>query len=353
VQPARPPYRLEKIPTVFHSSAPKIDNMIHITEAQAKRALNVKSSLAILRRAYLQCNEGGIFNGPRLVMPVDNTDSKGQWLTANYPAEGFFGTKFSAVFPDNSKKGLPATISTISLYSNQTGELKAVIEANSLTALKTAGSAALATNLLSRKNSSTLAIIGTGLQAFDQVFAIREIRQIRRVIVYDTDSARAKHFIGLLRAVDGYDVATTASTSADEAVAEADVVCTCTTSHRPVFSGSSLRPGTHVNAIGSYAPDMQEIDTETVLRASCIITEHVDGLWTAAGDILDPFEKGLIDKSKVRGSIGDLLAGKVLGRKNADEITLYESVGSAVLDLAVAVETYRRVSGLVTTSANI
>ena len=324
-------------------------SMIYITEAQAKQVVNVKSSLPVFRRAYLQCNEGGVSTGPRLVMPVDDAGNKGQWLTAKYPAEGFFGTKFSAGFPQNNKKGLPATISTISLYSDQTGELKAVIEANALTAIKTAGSAAIATDLLAREDSSTLAIIGSGLQAFDQVLAIREVRNIRRVIVYNRDPARAKKFVEFLQAVDGYDVDTTVVNSADEAVAEADIVCTCTTSRSPVFKGTSLRPGTHVNAIGSYAPDMQEIDSDTVVRASRIITEHVDGLWAAAGDILDPLEKGLIAKSKVVGSVGDVMAGKVSGRKYEDEITLYESVGSAVLDLAIAVETYRQVGG----SANV
>lgn len=278
-------------------------------------------------------------------MPVNEGGNKGQWLTANYPAESFFGTKFSAVFPGNLKTGLPATISTISLYSNRTGELEAVIEANALTAMKTAGSAAIATDLLSSKASSTLAIIGSGLQAFDQVLAIREVRAIRHVIIYDLNRERAEKFVHDLQAVDGYDVKTTIGDSADDAVAAADIVCTCTTSRLPVFKGSSLRPGTHINAIGSYAPDMQEIDAETVVRAQRLITEHVDGLWAAAGDILDPFEKGLISKSKVDGSVGDVLAGSVPRRKNEDEITLYESVGSAALDLAIAAEVYRKVRG--------
>lgn len=308
-----------------------------------KEAINVKSALPIFRRAYVQCHEGLISTGPRLVMSVDDAGDKGQWLTANYPAEGYFGTKFSAVFPGNLEKSLPATISTISLYSNQTGELKAIIEANALTAIKTAGSAAIATELLSRKNSSTLAIIGSGLQAFDQVLAIREVRNIHHVIVYDLDVARAERFVGFLQAVDGYEVRTTVANSADEAVAAADIVCTCTTSRKPVFNGVSLRPGVHINAIGSYAPDMQEIDSETVVRASRVVTEHVDGLWAASGDLLDPLKQGLIDRCKVDGSVGDVLVGSVAARKSEEEITLYESVGSAALDLAIAVEAYKRI----------
>lgn len=317
--------------------------MLYITEAQAKDAIDLDTILPAFRRAYQQCTEGGIVVGPRLVNNLDSSGNKGQWLTAQYPAEGFFGTKFSAVFPSNPSQNKPATISSISLYSGQTGELVAVVEANALTAVKTAASAAIATDLLARRDAKCLAIIGSGLQAFDQVLAIRKVRDIRKVIVYDVESSRAEKFIGFLEATKGWDAETTVAKSADAAVAEADVVCTCTTSRKPVFDGKALRPGTHINAIGSYAPDMQEIDSETVMRSDCIITEHVEGLWAAAGDILDPLEKGLIDKSKVTGSVGDVLVGKAKGRTDDRSITLYESVGSAALDLAIAVETYRKV----------
>lgn len=274
---------------------------------------------------------------------TDNGD-QGQWLTGKYPKKGYFGTKFSSSFTGNQKKSLPVVISTISLYSGQTGQLEVVIEANALTAIKTAGSAAIATELLSRKNSSRLAIIGAGVQAFDQVLAIREVRDIRHVIVYDRNPGRAETFIDRLKATDGFNATTEAAQTADMAVSQADIVCTCTTSKTPVFDGSKLPNGTHINAIGSYTPDMQEIDADTVIRSGCVFTEHVDGLWAAAGDILKPYQSGVIDRSKVTGSLGDLLVGAVSGRESEEQITLYESVGSAVLDLALAVETYRLAS---------
>lgn len=318
--------------------------MLYITEEQAREAVSVDSMLPIFRRAYIQCTEGGIQAGPRLVMDVDTSGNKGQWLTATFPVEGFFGSKFSAVFPQNPAAGKPATISTISLYSGQTGELVSVVAANTLTSIKTAASAALATDLLARKNASRLCIIGSGLQAFDQVLAIRQVRDIREIIVYDLTRSRAEKFVASLEAVQGWDAKTTVADSADWAAAEADILCTCTTSRRPVFNGSVLKPGTHINAIGSYAPDMQEIDSEAVMRADCVVTEHVDGVWAAAGDLLDPLKKGFIDKSKVNGSVGDLIKGTIPARAGDSSITLYESVGSAVLDLAIAVETYRRIS---------
>lgn len=128
-----------------------------------------------------------------------------------------------------------------------------------------------------------------------------------------------------------------AAESADACVAASDIVCTCTISLTPVFSASALRPGTHINAIGSYTPTMQEIDDETVTMAGKVFTEHVDGLWAAAGDILIPFNKGLISESKVTGELGDILTNTMRGRENDDEITLYESVGSCVLDISIAI----------------
>lgn len=318
--------------------------MLHITEKEAREAVNISAILSAFRCAYLRCVEGESRPGPRMVADVDDSGKKGQWLTAFDAGTGFFGTKFSAVFPTNPSEGRPATISCISLYSLQTGELLAVIEANALTALKTAASAGIATDLSARKDASSLVVIGTGIQAYDQVLAIRKVREIQRVLVYDRDSNRAASFVESLEALADWDATIAVASSANAAVAQADILCTCTTSHTPVFDGNILKAGTHVNAIGSYAPDMQEIDATTVLRAESVVTEHVESVWAAAGDILDPFRSGLIDKSKVTGSIGDVLKGTVRSRTADTSITLYESVGSAVLDLAIAIEVYKDIS---------
>lgn len=319
--------------------------MLYVTEQQAREAVSIEGILPVFRRIYKQCVQGAVQVGPRMVGDLDESGKKGQWLTAIDPEAGFFGSKFSAVFPDNPSRGKPATTSSISLYSMQTGDLVAIVEANALTATKTAASAAIVTDLLARKNASCLVIIGSGLQAFDQVLAIKKVRDVSRVVVYDRDPERASKSVNSLKKTkDCATVSFEVAESANAAVAKADILCTCTTSRKPVFDGSVLKKGTHINAIGSYAPDMQEIDCETVLRAHSIVTEHVDGLWAAAGDILDPLERGLIDRRKVCGSIGDLLSGTVPARVSESSITLYESVGSAVLDLAIAIEAYRKVS---------
>lgn len=317
-------------------------NMLVIPEEQAAGVLTMQDSIAAVRDAYLACARGEMYPGGRIAMPVSGEKNSGQWLTAVCTKIPIFGSKFSAVFPDNPKRGMPTDQSTISLYSAENGEQLALIGANYLTALKTGASAGVATDLLARPDACRLGIIGTGTQAFTQVLAIQAVRPLTQLRIYDMSEARMDAFAERIRAVQNSPYPIILCKDANDCVQGADIVCTVTPSRKPVFDADALQPGTHLNAIGSFTPYMQEIAEETVQKASFVFTEHVDGLWAAAGDILIPYEKGMIGKDKVRGSLGDLLAGKLNGRQNDSEITMYESVGSCVLDVALAIAVYRQ-----------
>lgn len=310
--------------------------MIYINEEQVRRVVTMKTALPVFRQAYKDSVDGQIYAGGRIVMPIRGEENSGQWLVANCLNAPFFGAKFSSAFPGNAKKGIPSTISQTSLYSAETGELIAVVEANHLTAIKTGGSAAIATDLMARRDAGRLGIIGSGLQAFSQVLGIQEVRPLTEVHVYDRNPARVEDFVRRIEEIRNRPYAIFAAESAEACVSASDMLCTCTTSHTPVFDGDALEAGTHINAIGSYMPFMQEIDQKTVVRSDKIVTEDVDGLWAAAGDFLIPFGKGLIAREKVIGSVGEVLTGKIAGRDSAEEITLYKSVGFCVLDVAIA-----------------
>lgn len=312
-----------------------------INEKQVKTFLSMGNVIEVVKKLYFECAEGQIRAGNRIYMPIRGEENVGQWLVANSLSQPFFGSKFSSVFPKNVAIGLPSTISKISLYSAETGVLQALIDANYLTAIKTGASAAVATDLMARKNASVLSIIGTGLQAYSQVLAIQEVRKLEKVYVYDVVPERIDEFISMIEKEKNQDYSIVAAASGDECAEQADIICTCTTAKSPVFSGEKLKPGTHVNAIGSFTPFMQEIDENTVLKASKILTEHVEGLWEAAGDILIPFNKGKITKENVTGELGDALTEKVSARDNDQEITLYESVGSGVLDIGLSIYVYQ------------
>ncbi len=160
--------------------------------------------------------------------------------------------------------------------------------------------------------------------------------------VYDRDEQRVNAFIERMKEVQNRPYFIIKSVSGDDCVAHSEIICTCTPSTVPVFHATSLNPGSHLNAIGSYTPLMQEVDEETVIKARKVVTEHIDELWKVAGDILIPFEKGLISKEKVTGSVGDVLTGRASGRENDEEITMYESNGSGVLDLSTAIAVYEQ-----------
>lgn len=319
-------------------------NMMIIPEEKAAGILDISTCIDTVREAYRSCVKGEMYPGDRIAMPLVGENS-GQWLTAVCTKEPFFGFKFSAVFPGNPKIGMPTDQSTISLFSSVNGEQLALIGANYLTALKTGSGAAVATDLLARKDACHLGIIGTGTQAFTQVLAIQKVREIKELRIFDLSAERAKAFAERIAPVRNRPYQIISCSSGEECVAASDIVCTVTPSRKPVFDAAALQPGTHLNAIGSFTPFMQEISEETVQKASFVVTEHVDGLWAAAGDILIPLEKGLISRDKVRGSVGEVLVGAIDGRTDEQEITMYESVGSCVLDVAIAIAVYRKACG--------
>ncbi|WP_342471515.1 ornithine cyclodeaminase family protein [Metasolibacillus sp. FSL H7-0170] len=315
--------------------------MLQITENQVQEIISMEMALSALREAYKECAEGKIYAGGRIFMPIRGQENVGQWLVANCTEKPYFGAKFSSVFPQNVPT-LPSVISKVSLYSAVTGELQALIDANYLTAIKTGGSAAIVTDLMAKKDASKLGIIGSGLQAYSQALAIQEVRNITELYVYDVNPERVENFIYQIRKIQNHPYKIIASTTADECVAQSDIICTCTTSLTPVFSGSALKPGTHINAIGSFTSFMQELDEDTVMKSNKIITEHKEGFWDVAGDLIIPLNKGLISKDKLTGTVGEVLTRKISTRENDNEITLYESVGSGVLDIALSIEIYEK-----------
>lgn len=313
--------------------------MLTIAEEQAAQALDMDTCLDIVRRALIQYHRGAAYPGGRIAMSLGGKNA-GQWLTAVCTEQPYFGFKFSAVFPENKQFDMPCDQSTISLFSSVNGAQLALIGANYLTALKTGAAAGIATDLCAKKDACRLGVIGTGYQAYPQVMAMERVRRLKELRLYNRSPARMEAFAQRIAENQSYPYRIIPCSSADACVAGADIVCTATPSRTPVFDADALQPGTHINAIGSFTPNMQEIPERAVQRASCIVTEHPDSLWETAGDILIPFANGLIARDAVRGSVADVLCGSAPGRQTEKEITLYESVGSCVLDIAIAIAVY-------------
>ncbi|MGB5621676.1 MAG: ornithine cyclodeaminase, partial [Gammaproteobacteria bacterium] len=196
-----------------------------------------------------------------------------------------------------------------------------------------------------RPESETLAIIGAGVQARDHIAAIHCVRDLRQTYLAARDRAQAERLIEDMSAVDPAIRDITICESSDQAVAQADIVCTVTTSAEPVFSADAIRPGTHINAVGSYQPHTVEIPGETV-KAARVFVDHRASALEEAGDLIVPLESGLIDASHILGEVGEVLAGSIAGRRSASDITLFKSVGCAAEDCLAASEVLARAKAL-------
>jgi ornithine cyclodeaminase len=253
------------------------------------------------------------------------------------PAIGsrYVGIKLVTVAPANPSHDLPVVQGTYVLLDADTLTPVSVIDGTALTALRTAAVSGLATRHLARPDAEVLVIFGAGVQGSSHLDAMVEIRGISSLRVVSRSpgpagalAERAKS-LGIAAAVTG-----------PEAVRQADIVCTCTTSPRPVFDGSLLRPGTHVNAVGAYRPDQRELDDEAVRRGRLVV-ETREAALAEAGDLLIPIERGVIGRNDILADLADLVRGEQV-RRTPEDITVFKSVGVAFEDLGIAAALHER-----------
>jgi ornithine cyclodeaminase len=272
----------------------------------------------------------------RTPVPVDKRDGVTLFMPAYLAASDALGAKIVSVFPRNLDRGLPLIHAVVIVVDAETGQPQAMMDGTYLTALRTGAASGVATDLLARPESRVAAIFGAGAQARTQLEAVCAVRSIEKVWVYDLEADRAAAYAEEMRGR-GQPVPAdiTVAGSAAEAVREADVVCTATTSFTPVFDDGDLKAGVHISAVGAYTHEMQEIPAQTVVRAKVVVDSRAASL-AEAGDLIIPLEHGLITESDIHGEIGQVAAGQIPGRESDREVTFFKSVGLAVQDVAVA-----------------
>lgn len=277
---------------------------------------------------------------------LETDDGKGQCLfMPAYAGEiNRAGIKIVSVFPGNAEKGLPVVPATVVLLDDETGMVCAILEGTTLTQLRTAAIAGAATELLSRPDSSIAALFGTGGQAPAQLRALLTVRPIKEARIFDIDPARVKTFVENHEGEMAREFGTTlvAASSAKGAVENADVITTVTTSTTPVFETEWVQPGAHINGVGAYTPSMQEIPAGLLERAGRIFVDNREAVLAEAGDFLIPMKEGTFSADHVSGELGELLLGRVVGRRTPEEITVMKTVGFATLDVVTAYEIYQK-----------
>jgi len=243
--------------------------------------------------------------------------------------------KVVSVFDNNPANGLARIQAAVLVLDPETARPLAVLEGATLTGIRTAAVSGAATDLMARSDSRVLGVLGAGVQARTHIEAVCCVRPIESVRVFARTRSAVDALVAELSGRDGLPDDIRAGSSPQSVVEGVDILCTTTTSTTPVFDDADVAPGTHINAVGSYKPEVAEVPPQTVARARVVVDEF-EAAWEEAGDLLQPLQSGIIDREHVVAEFSELLTGAKPGRVDDDEVTLFKSVGLAVEDAMAA-----------------
>jgi len=277
------------------------NQLLFLSAADVRRALPMPEAVEVMKLAMAALSAGEAVVPLRSHVEVAEHHGRLLLMPCYQRSTDALSLKAVTVFDGNPARGLPRIQALVTLYDGTTGQ--------------------------------ALAILGAGVQGRTQLEAICAVRAVRTVWVADPLPRAAEIFAREMSAATGLEVVAVATPAA--AVRQADIVCAATSARTPVFSDADLKPGTHVNGVGSYQPGMQEIPTETVLRAH-VVVDHRESALAEAGDLLVPIQQGCYSADRIAAELGEIVSGRKPGRADAHEITLFKSVGVAIQDLAAA-----------------
>ena len=311
-----------------------------LTRAEVEQLLPMDECIAVMEKAMAALARGQAHNPLRLVVrPPDAAGLMGLMPSYIGGEDAAYGLKAVCIFPQNTARGKDAHQGSVMLFSAETGELLALMNASAITAIRTAAVSGVATKLLAREDADELAIIGSGVQARSHLEAMARVRPIKRCRVASRDFDHAQKFAEEMRARYSFPVEPVESVEA--AVRGADLIVTATTAREPILKREWISPGAHLNIVGSSIPTTREVDTTTMAAASLFVDRRESTL-NEAGDYLFAAKEGAIGPEHIRAEIGELEIGIKKGRTSRDEITLFKSLGLAVEDLASAQRVYQQ-----------
>jgi len=311
--------------------------MLILNAEDVRRALPMREAIEAMKQAFAALSDGRAEVPLRAHLPVARHEGVTLVMSAYVDDEQAeaLAVKVVSLFDGNPDRGLARLQAAVLAIEPDTGRPVALLEGATLTAIRTGAASGAATDVLARPDSRTAAVFGAGVQARTQLEAVCTVRPIETVWVYDPVPSASEVFVSETAARGPVPADVRAAETPQQAVADADVICTATTSRAPVFSDAGLRPGVHVNAVGSYQPDVVEIPPETVARA-LVVVDSRDAALAETGDLIQPIRQGLIAPDHVHAELGELLLGRKTGRGSDEQITLFESVGVAVQDALAA-----------------
>jgi ornithine cyclodeaminase len=312
-----------------------------LNAGEVRQALPMSIAVEAMKEAFAQLSRGQASMPMRSRIDVTKQEGITLFMPALLHDSQDMAIKIVSVFPRNVDSNLATINAVVVVIDAKTGIPIAILEGASLTAIRTGAASGAATDLLARPDSRSVAIFGSGVQARTQLEAVCTVRSIEQVWVFSLDKPGARGFANEMAGRGPIPNRINIAESPRAAIVEADVICTATTSSTPVFDGTELKPGTHINAVGSFTPDMQELDVETI-KKSLLIVDSIEAALDEAGDLIIPINQGLITTDWIHAELGDIVIGKKSGRDNPDQITLFKTVGLAVQDAISARRALRR-----------
>jgi len=313
--------------------------MLILTADDVGKVLPMKGTIEAMKRAYASLSDGKADAPLRTRLSIPSQDAVSLFMPAYVQTDedDALAIKVVSLFPKNPERERKLALiqAAVLVLDAETGQTRALLEGSSLTAIRTGAGSGAAIDLLARHDSQVVAVFGAGVQARAQLEAACSVRKIEKAWVYDPSEVRVKTFVKEMAGNGDVPEALFVAESPAQALSEADIVCTATTSSTPVFDDMDLKSGTHVSAIGSYTPDMQEVPAETVARAY-VVVDSLSATLAETGDLIQPMQAGLFGEEHVSTELGEIVLGRKTARSSSEQITYFKSVGIAVQDAMAA-----------------
>jgi ornithine cyclodeaminase/alanine dehydrogenase len=300
--------------------------------------VTMKEAIDVIAKAFEDLSRG------LYVMPLRTVNNIGPGEIASFykpcwlPSGQTLSVKLLSQLKKSHPKHIPTIRGLIILTDTETNSIKAIIDGTTLTAIRTGAASGVATRYLAREDSAVLALFGGGTQGYTQFEAVCSVREITEAYIFDRNRDNAERLADHFKGKFPCNIRVAGDLSF---LPRADIICTATPSDKPLFTTESLKPGVHINAVGSYNPQMQELPADLFSMAFFYV-DHEESCFSESGDIINPLKQGKLNKDNYRGEIGSLLAAETIGRTTPEEITLFKTVGIAVQDHAIAEFVYSR-----------
>ena len=306
--------------------------MNYFSEKDIASLISMKTCIELMKTAFSDISAKESYVPVRTHLPLKGANANALFMPVFSNKLNVYGIKNVSIIPENVEKGIPRTSAHFLLYDGNTGKLLSLMDAETITSLRTGAASGLATDYLSLSDANCLAIFGTGEQAYYQVSAVLSVREIKTILIFATNELKANQFAKRLKPIMPKGCV---CITENPTLSTADIICTATSSQTPVFKPMPLKRSVHINGVGSYTPKMAEVPAETV-RSSTIFVDQIEACFSEAGDILQAIEHGFIKGSDITYELGDIPLKKMNTQQFKNRTTFFKSVGNAVQDLYVA-----------------